>query len=91
MVHKANVPRFFGRMSTDQYDPGHEHWYEAMKRGEMPTVYLDGVLQMNAITADVELGLVVRVKCNSVGEPIIRADALVTEVVYGRVDIRLVK
>lgn len=52
-------------------------------------IYLDGIKQLNALTADEELGYIKRYRINSRGEVYILKDSIETEEVYGKVEIVL--
>ena len=79
------------RMSCHKDDPGYAAFLEANLRGKV-VVYLDGVVQHHAITADEEQGFVIRHATDAEGNVLINATrtATVTERVSGQVRISTV-
>ncbi len=77
------------RVSVFESDPGHGAFLEikARSNGRGPDVYLDGVLMSQAVTADDELGVVVRPKRDDDGALLVRDHRLQYETLRGQVEI----
>ena len=76
------------RMSSDKNDAGYRAWCEANGDGMAVKVYLDGVLQRDAVTADEAEGSVYRAARTPAGNFARSADEILHETVYG--DVRIV-
>lgn len=90
---RPDLPGFaasYRRLSSESGDPGERAWAELAADGIYPKVYLDGVEQDLACTADVDLGMIRRAAKSPQGRLLMGADEQVMiETVYGRVDIRI--
>lgn len=74
------------RVSCEEGDAGYVTFI--LERGRMPQkVYLDGVLIHDAITADDELGVVIRYKRDRDDNLILDGDGAARETLHGRVEI----
>lgn len=79
----------YDRVSCEKGDPGEAAYNAARLEGKKVIVYLDGVNQPEAVTADVEEGWVRRFKKNEEGLVIDPdKEEIVIEVVHG--DVRVV-
>lgn len=69
------------RMSADKKDPGYENLNDSAR------IFLDGIEKTLVITADEELGYLLRYATTDAGETIVApcGVGLVTETLYGRV------
>jgi hypothetical protein len=83
-------------LSDDLHSPGglmrvtakngdDDYWRHYFERA--PTVYLDGVRQLDVIEADDIRGYIVRTVIDRDGKPVIDGDHFVTEKVHGVVEI----
>jgi len=80
------------RVSCVTGDPGERLYCEIVAQGKGIEVYLDGMLQRDAKTADEALGLVFRHAYASNGRPLYNrvSGEWIYETVYGDVEIRVV-
>jgi len=62
------------RLSADKSDPGYVPWRIAVAEGKSIRVLLDGIEQREVVTADDELGVLVRPKLNWEGKLLIDPD-----------------
>lgn len=85
----SGIPCEFSRISCVAGDPGERAYGILCARGLRPTVWLDGIEQKLAETADVELGLVTRAVDAGGGNIAFNAATgeVLHETVYGRVEI----
>lgn len=72
------------RLSMEENDAGYN-----LALAMRTEIYFDGIKQLNALTADEELGYIKRYRINSRGEVYILKDSIETEEVYGKVEIVL--
>lgn len=78
------------RASTSKDDPGYTTWVNAKRDGKEVRAYLNGYYERGAMTADENLGLIVRGVRDDDGYPVIDCsrDEIVMETLYG--DVRIV-
>lgn len=84
----AAVPKAGLRLSALKDDPGYRAWCELCGDGKTVKVYLDGVEQHDAVTADEADGMVYRAVRTPSGNLAIGRDEILYETVYG--DVRIV-
>jgi len=90
---RRHVPqRFIGRISTDPDDPGYQNWVNLYCSGSpyKIEVRLNGIVQDNCKSTDVEEGCIERLKCFK-GQPVEVDGHFVWEKVTGEVEVRLIK
>lgn len=80
------------RVSADKNDTGYDRWMnEAVRRGVSPyscKIFLDGKEQpVQLVTADTEVGLIVRMMMDENDCPIIENNDFKREILYGKVEI----
>lgn len=86
------LQRFIGRISTDPKDEaGYQNWVNIYCESDYKIeVRLNGVVQNNCNSIDVEEGWIERLKCFQ-GNPVIVDGNFVLEKVSGEVEVRLMK
>lgn len=90
-IPAISAPGGFSRVSCEKGDPGERAYGIACAERKQVDVYLDGVKQKFALTADAKEGWVKRWIEAGNGRPAFNpaTEEVLTEVVYGRVEIRL--
>jgi hypothetical protein len=76
------------RLSSDKEDPGYAAWCHVNGDGKVARVYLDGVLQRDAVMADDDKGEVRRCVRTADGNLARGHDEFLMETVRGKVEIR---
>lgn len=87
VVAVSTYPKDYHRVSTEKDDPGYISLAKLRSDGHTVKVYLDGIEQKNAVTADAREGFVKRSMVTEKGNIVVAFGEIINETLYGSVDI----